>query len=77
MEKSLIRHALDVDVDGLRGMTRYTVKAMYDVPGDDGFASIEFEEVEAFTLTWEEIERRGGPASVAKGLREKYGITGR
>ena len=30
MEKSLIRHALDVDVDGLRGMTRYTVKAMYD-----------------------------------------------
>ena len=39
--KKLIRNVLDVDVDGWKGVNHYTVKAMYDVIAEDGFATIE------------------------------------
>lgn len=68
-----VRNCVSVDVDGLRGRNRYTVKAMYDEVDEDGFADVVYEDVCEFSLTWEEVRERGGPAAVAAELRERYG----
>lgn len=74
MKLEFIKNVAKVEVDGLRGINRYTIKAMYNEIGKDGFASIVHKPVDSFSLTWDEIERDGGIAQVKADLAEVYGI---
>lgn len=69
-----IKNIVNVDVDGLRNVNHYTIQAMYDEIGEDGFASIVFKTIDEFDYTWREIERDGGIAQVNADLRECYGV---
>jgi hypothetical protein len=40
MRKEFIKNVLDVEVDGFACTVRYIVRAMYDIVGADGFATI-------------------------------------
>ena len=71
--RKLIRNVVDVDVDGILKVNHYTVKAMYDEIGEDGFASIVFELLDEFDYTWDEIEEDGGIEQVIKDFKEVYG----
>lgn len=71
--REFIRNTVTVDVDGLKGVNHYTVKAMYNVVSDDGFADIEFELIDEFDYTWAEINEDGGIAKVNADFRELYG----
>lgn len=72
-QRKFLGNTVFVDVDGLRGVNRYTVEAVYDVPDEDGFYSLKFEPVDEFEMTWKEIERDGGVAQVNRDLEEVYG----
>lgn len=74
MRLEFIKNVAKVKVDGLRGINSYTIKAMYDEIGEDGFASIVYKPVDSFQLTWDEIERDGGIAQVKADLAEVYGV---
>lgn len=70
----LIKNIVEVDVDGLHAKNHYTIKAMYDEIGDDGFADIVFKTIDEFDYTWADIEKDGGIAQVNADLRECYGV---
>lgn len=70
----LIKNIVDVDVDGLNAKNHYTIKAMYDEIGEDGFAEIVFKTIDEFDYTWADIEKDGGIAQVNADLRECYGV---
>lgn len=72
--KKLIRNVLDVDVDGWKGVNHYTVKAMYDVIAEDGFATIEHELLARFDYKWSEIDEMGGTAVVNEMIAKKYNL---
>ena len=74
MKLQFIKNVLDVKVDGLKGVNHYTIKAMYDKIGDDGFATTTNELVDEFDMTWKEIEEEGGIAAINKDLKECYGV---
>lgn len=76
MKREFIRNVVDVDVDGLRGVNHYTIKAMYNEIREDGrgsYAAIVFELLDEFDYTWQEIERDGGICQVNEDLKEAYG----
>lgn len=68
------KNVLDVDVDGMREVNTYTVKAMYNKIDPDGFASVVFEPVAKFSLSWQEIEEAGGIAQVNTLIKKQYEI---
>lgn len=77
MEKIFRRNVLFTDVDGLRGVNTYTIKAEYDVRHEGQFGAyykLGYELIDEFTMTWDEIERDGGIAQVKKDLKECYGV---
>lgn len=74
MKLEFIKNVVKVEVDGLRGVNSYTIKAMYNEIGEDGFANIVHKLVDSFSLTWDEIERDGGIAQVKADLAEVYGV---
>ena len=73
MKFEFIGNVLSVDVDGLKGVNTYTIKAMYNRISADGFADIHFELVDRFSLTWSEINEDGGIGQVNADLNDCYG----
>lgn len=77
-EMEFIRNVLDINVDGLRGVNHYTIKAMYNkfLLNEDGeeYAVIEHVLLDEFDYTWDEIERDGGIAQVNRDLKECYNV---
>lgn len=69
-----IKNVLDVDVDGMREINTYTVKAMYNKIDPDGFSSVVFKPVAKLSLSWQEIEEAGGIAQVIALIKERYAI---
>ena len=69
-----IRNVLSVEVDGLKGVNTYTIKAMYNKVDADGFATVVHQLVDSFQMTWDEIERDGGTAQVNADFKECYGL---
>lgn len=72
-KREFIKNVVDVDVDGLKQVNHYRVKAMYNVFGDDDVASISFVPLDEFDLTWKEIESEGGIGEINKQIKEEYG----
>lgn len=72
-ERQFIRNCVSIDVNGLESVNHYTVKTMYNVVDDDGFADIEFVLIDEFDYTWAEIEEDGGIAKINADFRELYG----
>ena len=73
MKFEFIGNVLSVDVDGLKGVNTYTIKAMYNRISADGFADTHFELVDRFSLTWSEINEDGGIGKVNADLNDCYG----
>lgn len=69
-----IKNILEVDVDGLKGINHYTIKAMYNKIDEEGYAKLTHKLVDEFDYTWDEIEREGGIAQVNKDFKETYGV---
>jgi len=74
MKLEFIKNVLNVEVDGLKGINHYTVKAMYNYIDKDNFATIKFITIEDIELTWEEIEEEGGIEEINKQFKECYGV---
>lgn len=76
--KQFIKNILDTKVDNRREMITYKISAMYDVPyvATDGhtYYDVEQETIERITLTWDEIDKLGGPGKVVEDLKKKYNI---
>ena len=76
--KQFIKNILDTKVDNRREMITYKISAMYDVPyvAADGhtYYDVEQETIERITLTWDEIDKLGGPGKVVEDLKKKYNI---
>lgn len=69
-----IKNIVDIEVDGLKGLNNYTIKAMYNKKEKDGFATITYKLVDEFSLTWGEIEEEGGAGAVMKDIKDTYNI---
>ena len=74
MKLEFIKNVLNVEVDGLKGINHYVIKAMYDKIDEDNFATTTFKIVDDFKMTWKEIEEEGGIAEINKDLKECYGV---
>ena len=76
--KQFIKNILDTKVDNRRETITYKISAMYDVPvaTEDGhvFYDIEQETIKKITLTWDEIDKLGGPGKIVEDLKKKYNI---
>ena len=57
MTEQTIKRVLDVDVDGLKGIVKYTIKEMYDLIDDEGYGTIEFRLIDEFSMTFREINK--------------------
>ncbi|WP_405101505.1 hypothetical protein [Oceanobacillus sp. FSL H7-0719] len=77
MTEQVIKRVLDVDVDGLKGIVKYTIKEMYDLIDDEGFATIEFRLIDEFTMTFNEIseEEKQQGHSMKEEIYKVYGIS--
>lgn len=73
MKLEFLKNVLNVDVDGLKGVNHYTIKAMYDAIDDDEVATITYKLLDEFDMTWQEIKEGGGIAAINKDLKERYG----
>lgn len=69
-----IKNVLSVDVDGINGVNRYTIKGMYNEIDDDGFSNIVYKLMDDFYMTWDDIKDYGGIDQVNADLRECYGV---
>lgn len=79
MTEQTIKRVLDVDVDGLKGIVKYTIKEMYNkihVDERGEYATIEHRLIDEFTMTWDEIEEEQKEMghSVKTEIYEVYGI---
>lgn len=74
MKLEFIKNVLNIDVDGLRGINHYVIKAMYDKIDEDNFATTVFKLIDEFDLSWKEIEEKGGIEEINKQLKERYGV---
>jgi len=74
MKLEFIKYVLNIEVDGLRGLNHYTIKAMYDQIDKDNFATIIFKIIDDWKMTWKEIEEEGGISEINKDLKECYGV---
>lgn len=72
MRKKFIKNVLDVEVDGFACTVRYIVRAMYDIVGADGFATIKQEVIKDITMTDKDIEAKGGASKVLEDLKSLY-----
>nr|DAW89403.1 MAG TPA: hypothetical protein [Bacteriophage sp.] len=72
MRKEFIKNVLDVEVDGFTCSVHYIVRAMYDIIGADGFATIKQEVIKDVTMTDKEIEARGGASKVLADFKNTY-----
>jgi hypothetical protein len=76
MTEQVIKRVLDVDVDGLKGIVKYTIKEMYDLIDEQGYGEIKFILIDEFTMTFNEIseeEKRQGH-SMKEEIYKVYGI---
>lgn len=71
-EEEFMNHILEVDVDAARQLNRYTVSAMYEVVDEEGVAELDQRIVEVVTLTWKEINERGGVHVVNADFKARY-----
>lgn len=72
-----IKNILEVEIDGLKGVTYYKIYAMYEKMFEDEqgtYAKIELVLLDEFDYTWEEISREGGIGAVNKEIRTLYNI---
>lgn len=74
MQEHFIRNILDCEVDGLRHKNRYIIRAMLDVEQEDGTYELEQRVIEDVTITWDEIEEKGGLSEVNKQFKEHYNL---
>ncbi len=76
MTKETIKRILDVDIDGLKGTVKYTIKEMYDLIDEEGYADIEFRLIDEFTMTFSEIseQEKSQGHSMKEEIYKKYGI---
>lgn len=76
MTEKTIKRILDVDVDGLKGVVKYTIKEMYDIIDDEGFATIDFRTIDEFAMTFNEISKEESIQghSMKSEIYEAYGI---
>ena len=74
MELEFIKYVLNVEVDGLRGLNHYTIKAMYNQTDKYNFVTIIFKTIDEWKMTWKEIEEEGGISEINKDLKECYGV---
>lgn len=73
----LIKHIVDVDVDGLNAVNHYTIKAAYnEIREDERGTYAEYTEkvIDEFDYTWADIEKDGGIAQVNADIAECYGV---
>lgn len=68
-----LRYVVSVDVDGLRGISHYTIKAMYNEIHPEDYATITHKLIDEFDYSWDEIERDGGLSEINRQLKECYG----
>lgn len=77
-EEIFIKNVLELEVDGLKGINTYTIKAQYDVPrtAPNGYKYYELEHrlIDEFKMTWKEIECWGGISSINKEIKEAYDL---
>ena len=76
MTEQIIKRVLDVDVDGLKGTVKYTIKEMYDLVDEEGYGEVKFRLIDEFTMTFNEIseeESRQGH-SMKTEIYKEYGI---
>jgi hypothetical protein len=69
-----IKNIMEVDVDGLKGINHYTIKAQYNKIDNEGYATLTHKLIDEFDYTWDEIERDGGIAQVNKDFKETYNL---
>lgn len=74
MKLEFIKNILDVEVDSLRHVNHYVVKAMYNKIHDEGWAEIDHKLIEKIDITWDEIDKNGGVGDFVNRLRKKYDI---
>lgn len=74
LERIFIKNWLSVDVDGLRGVNRYRIYAMYDEEQSNGRYELKNTLIEDLEMTWEEIEKEGGIHEINKQLKECWNI---
>ena len=76
--KQFIKNILDTKVNNRNETITYKISSMYDVPkiAIDGYKyyDIEQETIVRITLTWDEIDKLGGPGKVVEDLKKKYNI---
>lgn len=70
MRTEFVRNVLDTKVDHRREVNTYVVNALYNKIDDDGFASLEQEEIARYQYSWSEIEQEGLPNILQKIKRE-------
>lgn len=77
MTEQVIKRLLDVDVDGLKGTVKYTIKEMYELIDDECFSTIEFRLIDEFTMTFNEIieEEKKQGHSMKEEIYKVYGIS--
>jgi hypothetical protein len=69
-----IKNIVSVDVDGLKGINHYTIKAQYNKIDNEGYATLVHKLIDEFDYTWDEIEQEGGIAEINKQLKECYNV---
>lgn len=69
-----IKNVIEVDVDGLKGVNHYTIKAMYNKIDNEGYAILTHKLIDEFDYSWDDIEKDGGIAQVNKDFKETYGV---
>lgn len=75
-ERKFIKNIYVVDVDGLHSLNHYKVCGEYEVKYMDKqnreYWKTEWESIDEFDYTWDEIEQDGGIAQVNKDIQEEY-----
>jgi len=76
MTEQIIKRVLDVDVDGLKGTVKYTIKEMYDLVNEEGYGEIKFRLIDEFTMTFNEISEEESEQghSMKTEIYKEYGI---
>lgn len=76
--REFIKRIMEVDVDGLRNINRYTIIALYNEIHEDErgkWSTTESEIVDELTLSWADIDNDfGGVGSCNEMLRKMYHV---
>lgn len=75
-ERKFIKNIYTVEVDGLRSVNHYKVYSEYEVKYIDElnreYWKTEWELIDEFDYSWDEIEQDGGIVQVNKDIQEEY-----